>query len=47
MHMITQRWVNASGTHVALSQFAADGTVSSSTLSATIYPDVRWPLSGQ
>lgn len=29
------------------SQFAADGSVSSSTLQGSIDPDLKWPLSGQ
>lgn len=41
-----QRYLNDNGTVPALSQFAAAGSVSTSTLSAEI-SDLYWPLSGQ
>jgi hypothetical protein len=42
-----ERWLNANTVVPALSQFAADGSVSTSTLEASIAPDIYWPLSGQ
>lgn len=41
-----ERYQNANTVVPAVSQFAADGSVSTSTLRATI-SDLRWPLSGQ
>lgn len=42
-----ERYLNANGTVPAVSQFAADGSVSSSTLNCEISPDLNWPQSGQ
>lgn len=42
-----ERYLNANGTVPALSQFAADGSVTGSTLAASIAADAKWPLSGQ
>lgn len=41
-----ERYLNANTTAVALSQYAADGSVTGSSLVATI-SDLYWPLSGQ
>jgi hypothetical protein len=42
-----ERWLNANGTVPALSQFVSDGTISGSTLVASLPFDMYWPLSGQ
>lgn len=42
-----ERWMNANTTVPAISQFAADGTVTGSTLIASLPFDMYWPLSGQ
>lgn len=42
-----ERYLNANGTVPAVSQFAADGSVTGSTLAASVSPDLYWPLSGQ
>lgn len=42
-----ERYMNANGTAPALSQFAADGTVSGSTLILAFAADQYWPQSGQ
>lgn len=45
--IIQERYLNANGTVPAVSQFANDGTVSTSSLAAVIVPDLYYPLSGQ
>lgn len=42
-----ERYLNANTTVPALSQFQSDGSVSGSTLAASVSPDLYWPLSGQ
>lgn len=42
-----ERYLNANGTVPAMSQYAADGSVTGSTLAASVSPDLYWPLSGQ
>jgi len=42
-----ERYMNANGTVPSASQFAADGSVTSSSLIASVSPDLYWPLSGQ
>ncbi len=47
MGLKQDRYMNANTTVPAVSQFAADGTVSGSTLIASLPFDMYWPLSGQ
>lgn len=47
MSVKQERYINAAGTVPAVSQYAADGTVTGSTLATTVSPDLYWPLSGQ
>ena len=45
---IKQRWyLNAKGTVPAVSEFAADGSVTTAVLQIELAPDQYWPLSGQ
>lgn len=47
MGLKQERYLNANTAVPAVSQFAADGSVSSSTLIASLPFDMYWPLSGQ
>jgi hypothetical protein len=45
---IRERWyLNANGTVPAVSEFAADGSVTTAVLQIELAPDQYWPLSGQ
>lgn len=47
MGLKQERYMNANATVPAVSQFQADGSVSGSTLIASLPYDMYWPLSGQ